>query len=132
MEKGKLLAYVYTSSSQIPVSGADVTVFKVNSDGNTDIIAARKTNENGRTSIIEIDAPDYSQSRAPENGENALPPFAVCDIKVDHIGYESVLIENTQIFAETTTVQNVALIPLEENAGVQDRGQIFNVTPQNL
>lgn len=132
MQKGKITAYVYTSSSQIPIRDAVVTVSSFNADGGRDIKGVRVTDSNGKTSPIELDAPDYDDSRTPENNTTDPQPFSVCEVRVDSAAFESVIVENVQVFAQTTTVQNVEMIPLKENATTQDDVQIFNVTPQNL
>lgn len=132
MQKGKFTAYVYTSASQIPIRGALVAVSAANADGVREIKGVRVTDANGKIEPIELDTPDYADSLSPEEDGKNAQPFAVCDVRIDDANYESVIIENVQVFAQTTTVQNVEMIPLRENAAVQDDVQIFNVTAQNL
>ena len=88
----------------------------------------RFTDENGRTEAIFVAAPDAELSRVPGNGT----PFSVVDVKIVHPAYESIVIENVQMFAGVETVQTAQLIPIEESPLLVEESEIFNVTSQNL
>jgi hypothetical protein len=47
-------------------------------------------------------------------------------------GYEQIEVENLQVFAETTTDQNLEMIPLAELPQAWDQTMIFDTPPQNL
>lgn len=130
METGQLTARVYTTEAQIPIQGASVTVNRINPDGTRSLIGVRETDRNGKTEEMTIEAPDREDSR--NQNSNDKFPFADCNIKVDKDGYDTVIIRNVQVFAGVRTIQNVEMIPLEENLTAQESIQEFNVTPQNL
>ena len=47
-------------------------------------------------------------------------------------GYERIESENLQLFADTTTLQNLEMIPLAELPGSWNQYEVFNTPPQNL
>ena len=73
--------------------------------------------------------PDKSESQAPDPGER---PFAVVNLYARRDGYEQIESENLQVFADTTTLQNLEMIPLAELPQSWSQNVIFNTPPQNL
>lgn len=130
MENGTIIARVYTSEATIPIIGASVTVYSVNENNQREIVGVRTTDANGLTDAITVNTPNKTESENPNSNQTAS--FAICNIKVDHPRFESVLIKNVQIFSGVQTLQNVVMIPLRENSSVQENVQEFDVTPQNL
>ena len=47
-------------------------------------------------------------------------------------GYEQIDSENIQIFADTTTIQNLMMIPLSELPAQWDQAILLDTPPQNL
>ena len=105
----------------------DVAVTVTASDGTA--IAVRLTNRNGRIAPIEVPVPDRSESLSPNPQER---PFTVVNLYARLRGYEQIENENLQVFADTTTNQDLALIPLSELPGRWDQTEIFDTPPQNL
>ena len=97
------------------------------SDGTA--IAMRLTDRNGLIEPIEIPVPDKAESQSPDPGEK---PFTTVNLYARKQGYEQVESENLQVFAETTTVQNLEMIPLAELPGNWDQTVIYDTPPQNL
>ena len=89
----------------------------------------RLTDRNGLITPIEIPVPDKSESLSPDPGEQ---PFAVVNLYARLKGYEQVESENLQVFADTTTNQNLEMIPLAELPFQWDQSVIFDTPPQNL
>lgn len=89
----------------------------------------RVTDRNGQITAIEIPVPDRSESLAPDPPEK---PFTNVNLYARLNGYEQVEMENLQVFADTTTDQNLELIPLSELPGSWDQTAIFFTPPQNL
>ena len=54
------------------------------------------------------------------------------DITADHPEFERILVENVQIFANITTDQNFALIPLAEQPEVWNMTEVFTIPAQEL
>ena len=97
--------------------------------GDGTAIAMRLTNRSGQINPIAIPVPDLAESQTPDPGQT---PFTVVNLYARKPGYEQVEAENLQVFAGTTTVQNLELVPLSELP--EDWGQtiLFDTPPQNL
>ena len=115
----------YTSTAQFPLENVAITVTA--SDGTA--VAMRLTDRNGLITPIEIPVPDRSESLQPDPAER---PYTAVNLYARKRGYEQVEAENLQIFADTTTYQNLEMIPLAELPGGWDQTVIFDTPPQNL
>ena len=122
---GYIRLRAYTSTAQFPLKDVAVTVTAT--DGTA--IAMRLTDRNGLIAPIEIPVPDKSESLRPDPAE---VPFAVVNLYAHKKGYEQVESENMQVFADTTTFQNLEMIPLAELPLNWDQTVIYNTPPQNL
>lgn len=123
---GYIQVHAYASNAQIPLRDVAVTVTNTNGAA----IAMRLTNRNGQLDIpIEITVPDLSASQTPNTG---IIPFAVVNLYARLEDYESIEIENLQIFANTVTSQNLEMIPLSEFPDSWNKAEIFNTPAQNL
>lgn len=122
---GYIQVRAYASIAQFPLQNVAITVTAT--DGTA--IAMRLTNRNGQITPIEIPVPDKAESQSPDPGE---VPFAVVNLYAHRQGYEQVESENLQIFADTTTIQNLEMIPLAELPLGWDQTVIFDTPPQNL
>lgn len=124
--KGYIQVHAYTSYAQIPLQ--DVAVSVTDTGGAT--IALRLTNRSGfLDQPIEIDVPDLSAGQTPNTG---VIPFAVVNLYARLNNYEAIEVENLQVFANTTTLQNLEMIPLSELPDSWNKLEIFNTPPQNL
>jgi len=124
-DNGFLQLRAYTSAAQFPLEDVAVTVTAP--DGTA--IAMRLTDRNGLITPIEIPVPARSESLQPDPSER---PFAVVNLYARKRGYEQIEAENLQIFADTTTYQNLEMIPLAELPAQWDQTIIFDTPPQNL
>ena len=115
----------YTSTAQFPLKDVAITV--TSADGTA--IAMRLTDRNGLITPIEIPVPDREESLQPDPAER---PFATVNLYARKQGYEQVESENLQVFADTTTYQNLEMIPLAELPQNWDQTVIYNTPPQNL
>ena len=124
--KGYIQVHAYTSYAQMPLK--DVAISVTDSGGAS--IALRLTNRSGFLDIpIEIDVPDLSAGQSPNTG---VIPFAVVNLYARLNNYEAIEIENLQIFPNTTTLQNLEMIPLAELPDSWNKLEIFNTPAQNL
>ena len=105
---GYITVHAYTSFALLPLKDVAVTVTAA--DGTA--IALRLTDRSGQIAPIEIPVPERSASLTP--------------------GYEQIEIENLQVFADTTTNQNLEMIPLSELPGKWNQTEIFDTPRQNL
>jgi len=122
---GYIQVRAYTSTAQFPL--VDVAITVTSTDGTA--IAMRITDRNGQISTIEIPVPDKAESQSPDPGER---PFAAVNLYAKKRGYEQVESENLQVFADTTTIQDLEMIPLAELPERWDQTVIFDTPPQNL
>jgi len=122
---GYIQARAYTSTAQFPLENVAVTVTAT--DGTA--IAMRLTDRNGQFSPIAIPVPAKQESLSPDPPEI---PFTTVNIYAHLKGYERAEYENVQVFADTTTYQNLELVPLAELPAQWDQSAIFNTPPQNL
>ena len=123
--KGYITVHAYTSYAQIPLEDVAITVTAP--DGTA--ISMRITDENGQITPIEIPVPDKSVSLSPNPGEK---PFTSVNLYARKRGFEQVENENLQVFADTTTNQNLEMIPLSELPGKWNQTAIFDTPAQNL
>ena len=122
---GFLQLRAFTSTAQFPLEDVAITVTAA--DGTA--IAMRLTDRNGLITPIEIPVPDRSESLQPDPAEQ---PFTSVNLFARKRGYEQVESENLQIFADTTTYQNLEMIPLAEFPQAWDQTVIYDTPPQNL
>lgn len=122
---GYIQVRAYTSTAQFPLKDVAVTVTAT--DGTA--IAMRLTDRNGLMAPIEIPVPEKSESLSPNPNEK---PFASVNLYARLKGYEQIESENLQVFADTTTLQNLEMIPLSELPAQWDQTAIFDTPPQNL
>jgi len=124
-DTGFIQLRAYTSTAQFPLKDVAITVTAA--DGTA--IAMRLTDRNGLITPIEIPVPDREESLQPDPAER---PFAAVNLYARKHGYEQVESENLQVFADTTTYQNLEMIPLAELPQNWDQTVIYDTPPQNL
>lgn len=122
---GYIQVRAYTSTAQFPLKDVAITV--TSTDGTA--IAMRLTDRNGLITPIEIPVPDREESLQPDPAER---PYATVNLYARLRGYEQVESENMQVFADTTTFQNLEMIPLAELPNAWNQTVIFDTPPQNL
>lgn len=122
---GYLQAHIYTSNAQLPLSNVAVVV--TSPDGTA--IAMRITDRSGLIDPIEIPVPPLEESQEPGSGER---PYTQVNLIAEIPGYERIEAENLQIFAGTTTYQNLEMIPLSTEPFGQNRTIHYITPPQNL
>ena len=123
--KGYITVHAYTSFAQLPLKNVAIAVTAT--DGTA--IAMRLTDRNGLIVPIEVPVPDRSASLIPQSEE---VPFTAVNLYARLKGYEQIEIENLQVFADTTTDQNLEMIPLSELPGAWNQTEIFDTPRQNL
>ena len=120
MAKGYLIVNVYSDTIANPIKNANVQVLK-----NGNIIKETKTNEDGKTEAIALDAVDKIFS---EKDQQEIRPYETYDVLVTALGLTETKIEGVQIFDGITSIQNVYMTSLDEN-GKED---ISTIPPNTL
>jgi hypothetical protein len=124
-DTGYIQVSAYTSRARIPLKDVAVTVTAT--DGTA--IAMRLTDRSGRIAPIAIPVPNLSESQTPNPGEI---PFARVNLYARLSGYTQIENEDLQVFANTTTDQNLEMIPLSELPGSWGDKELFFTPMQNL
>lgn len=127
MQNGYIRARVYTSDSQIPIENAVLTVY-TNNDEKQMLLGVRKSDYEGKTGVIMVEAPDSSLS---ESQGNPLP-YATVNARVDHPEYRTFQVNNAQVFAGQISVIEAEMTPVDRNVPTDSRAEIFNVPNQEL
>ena len=110
MAKGRLVVWVTASNGGIPIENALVTVY--NADNAGEAVAVRSTDMDGRTEIMELDAPPRELSETPENG--GVRPYSIYNVDVRKDGYFDVANQEVPVFDGILAVLPVNMIPLSE------------------
>ena len=122
---GSIQVRAYESYAALPLKNVSVAVTAA--DGTA--IAMRLTDRSGLITPIEVMVPDLAESQSPDPPER---PYTVVNLYARLKGYEQIEVENLQVFADTTTVQNLEFIPLSELPGSWNQRELFETPPQNL
>lgn len=122
---GYIQVYAYTSKARIPLK--DVAVSVTAADGTA--IAMRLTDRNGKIEPIAVPVPDLAESQQPNPGEI---PFTRVNLYARLNGYVQIESEGLQVFADTTTDQNLEMVPLSELPDSWALEEIFQTPAQNL
>ena len=124
-DTGYIQVSAYTSNARFPLK--DVAVSITASDGTA--IAMRLTDRSGLIKPIAVPVPDRAESLTPDAGEI---PFTRVNLYARLPGYIQIENEDLQVFAGTTTDQNLEMIPLSELPESWGEKEIFLTPRQNL
>ena len=109
---GSLVVSVSTAGGAIPVP--DALVISRGSDQNgSGILTVLYTDQSGNTPKITLPAPPASESEKP----GTKTPYATYNIEVDKENFYPRSYTNVPVFASTTSIQPVNLVPITEYAG---------------
>lgn len=122
---GYIQVRTYASNAQIPLQNVAISVSAP--DGTA--IAMQLTDRSGRITPIPIPVPDLAASQSPDPEEI---PFAVVNLQARLRGYEQIFIKRLQVFADSTTVQDLEMIPLSELPSQWGKTETFDTPSQNL
>lgn len=122
---GYIQVHAYTSYAQLPLQNVAVTITA--EDGTA--IAMRLTDRSGQIQPVAIPVPDRDASTSPDTGER---PYTAVNVYARLKGFEQIENERVQVFPDTTTMQNLEMIPLSELPGAWDKTEVFLTPPQNL
>jgi hypothetical protein len=128
-QSGKLGVRVFTSRAQLPVEGATVAITQKADGGKYRVLSLQQTDRSGSIRPVTIPTPERWESTQPTQGQ---PPFARCDIWVEHEGYEVMAIEDVQIFPGELSLQQVVLAPLVTGQAWTQRTEVRTIPGQTL
>lgn len=122
---GYINVRAYTSFAQLPLE--DTAIEITLNDGT--LLALRLTDRSGKINSIALPVPDKSETLSPNPPEQ---PFAVVNLYAYKKGFEQIEIENLQVFAGTTTIQDLEMIPLADYQDNLNDMTVINTPPQDL
>lgn len=122
---GYLQVKATTSRARLPLENVAVSV--LSEDGK--LLGLRLTDSSGNTSLIRLEVPDISNSQTPDTGE---PAFVAVNVYARAEDYVQILARDVQVFPDTTTVQEMHMVPLSELPGSWNDTEIFDTPAQNL
>lgn len=122
---GYIQAFAFTSRAKIPLENVAVTV--VSDDGK--LLGLRITDSSGKTTPITLQVPDLANSQSPGNGKQV---YTTVNLYARAEDYEQILVRGVQVFANTVTMQDLAMIPLSELPAQRNKAEVFDTPPQNL
>ena len=110
IDKGRLQINV-VNNFNIPINNATINISYSGEPDRT--IESLTTNSSGSSPVVDLNAPPIELS---VDETNIIQPYSEYSIYVTAPGYEPVDISGIEILSDTTSVQSVNLIPLEEGA----------------
>ena len=126
LHSGVLLTRVFTSRGQLPVENAAVSIVLNSDNKRQKLLNIQTSDRSGNTLPTTIETPGEQTSQSP--GQET--PFTLCDVWVEHSGYQPLTIQNIQIFPGITSIQDLPLLPITE-VGEQSVERV-EITPQDL
>ena len=122
---GYIQVNTYTSNARIPLKDVAITVTAT--DGTA--IAMRLTDRSGKIVPIPVPVPNIDAGLSPNTGQI---PFTSVNLYARRNGYKQIETEDLQVFPNTTTEQDLEMIPLSELPASWSEHQIFQTPVQNL
>lgn len=110
IDKGRLQVNV-VNNFNIPINNASIQISYSGEPDRT--IESLTTNNSGSSPVVDLNAPPIELSL---DETNIIQPYSEYSIYVTAPGYEPVDISGIEILSDTTSVQSVNLIPLQEGA----------------
>lgn len=123
---GYIQVHAYTSNARIPLSNVAIAI----TDNTNSAFAYRVTNRSGTfNQPIEVAVPGIEFSQTPNSG---TIPFTTVNLYARLENYELIEIKKLQVFPNTITDQDLAMIPLSEFPESFLKQETFDTPSQNL
>lgn len=124
-QTGGLIVSVFNTTVALPIASARVIISQVNEQGEQEEIAEEFTDISGKTEAIQLPAPPLQYSLEPDQPK----PYSEYDVYVEAPGFEPALINGVQIFSNTTAIQEIYLIPIQDST---EDEEIINIPAPTL
>jgi Putative peptidoglycan binding domain len=111
MADGLLTVFVVDSTTNRPVQDATVNVYSIpdeSSSSPTSVYQSLKTDISGQVTGLTVPAPDVEYSLTPGS---TVRPYSEYLVEVIKDGYETIIINGTQVFATVEARQPIQLVP---------------------
>ncbi len=130
---GYIVVTTRSASEGYPIEGVRVTISETGENNTASVIAVAKTDSSGKTERIRVKAPPKYLSERPGAAE---PPFAAYNLETELDGYYTVSNIGIPVYPGVTSVQPVAMVPLEFSESEElypgDTDRFTETTPPNL
>ena len=129
---GELIIDVRTNPMLAPLAplpGTLVTVTERTSSGEERIVAELETNESGQTEVIPLPTPPVELTLDPLN---TIKPFSSYTVQASPEGYTPVIVEGTQVFADTQSIQPIQPQSLSRTYRQSGQERIYIIGPPTL
>ena len=119
MQDGFLTVSVVDSTTSFPVVGANVNVYSVGDDNkaSTVIYQNLKTDISGQVVGLNLAAPDLIYSQQPSD----VRPYSQYIVEVIKDGYETIIINGTQVLATVIAQQGIQMVPRQRSKRLYSR-----------
>lgn len=114
MQDGFLTISVIDSTTNAPIRDVTINIYGQNEDGSTSsaIYQNLQTNESGQITNIPLSAPNLEYSLNPTSTTKPYTDYLIEAIKD---GYETIIINGTQLLPVVTARQSIPMIPRERS-----------------
>lgn len=132
MQDGFLTVSVIDSSTNRPIQDATVNIYGLDEEyNNTGIVYSNlQTNESGQVRTLTLEAPDVIYSLEPSD----VKPYSEYIVEVVSEGYDTVVINGSQILPSETAIQGVPMTPLNRKRHSRKRQTeiIYDISAHTL
>lgn len=111
---GKLQLNVTSIVNSRPIENATINV-KYSGDPTSNTLEELKTNQAGKTSVVDLPAPPLDYSLTPLSPM----PYAQYTFTITAPGYEPIIISNAEILPTIKAIQNISLVPVPSSGETQ-------------
>ena len=120
------------SSTNRPIQNASVNIYGLDEEyNNTGIVYSDlQTNESGQVTNLTLEAPDIVYSLEPSD----VKPYSEYIVEVTSEGYDTVIINGSQILPTETALQGIPMTPLNRKKGSRKRQSedIYDISAHTL
>ncbi|WP_373598551.1 peptidoglycan-binding domain-containing protein [Paraclostridium bifermentans] len=119
MEIGFLNISVVNLVNNYPIADANVNVYAINPDNQSSVLVYQnlKTDLSGIIYGLQLEAPDFIYSQEPSN----VRPYSQYSVEVIKDGYETTIVNGTQILSVSTALQRVKMPPKNRSKRLYSR-----------
>lgn len=132
MQDGFLTVSVLDNLTNRPIEGATVNIYSNPESGERSSIVYQNltTDSSGQVTGLKLDAPDIIFSQQPSD----VRPYSQYTVEVQIDGYETVLVDGTQVFPTVESRQNVPLLSKERCRSSYSRQneEVYNIGDNTL
>ena len=133
MQDGFLTVSVTDSTTNRPIEGATINIYSIpenSSESQTTIYSNLKSNISGQVTNLSLPAPDIVYSQQPSD----VKPYSTYTVEVIADGYETVIINGTQLFPTIESRQGVPISARQRSRGSYSRQNevVFYIPPNTL